>query len=53
MKIISFSVWDGANNYCLSLDTKAFTRKLKKHLSRYLLRYLHGAFDGTRFNRFV
>jgi hypothetical protein len=28
VKIISFSVWDGANNYCLSLDTKAFTWKL-------------------------
>ena len=27
-KIINFSVWDGANNYRLSLDTKAFTWKL-------------------------
>jgi hypothetical protein len=28
VKIINFSVWDGANNYCLSLNTKAFTWKL-------------------------
>jgi hypothetical protein len=28
VKIISFSVWDGANNYRLSLDTKEFTWKL-------------------------
>ncbi len=28
VKIINFSVWDGANNYCLSLDTKEFTWKL-------------------------
>jgi len=24
-KIINFSVWDGVNNYCLSLNTKDFT----------------------------
>jgi hypothetical protein len=28
VKIINFSVWDGANNYCLSLDTKEFTWRL-------------------------
>ena len=28
VKIINFSVWDGANNYRLSLDTKEFTWKL-------------------------
>ena len=27
-KIINFAVWDGANSYCLSLDTTAFTWKL-------------------------
>jgi hypothetical protein len=24
-KILNFSVWDGVNNYCLSLNTKDFT----------------------------